>query len=146
MGAVRPSVGRRVYRNPLTYVIVGAVLVVATTAAPIALEFHRVSGISYNAKSPVNNGGQAIKAVRNARGGLLPSDPSSLRQSKAFNNDGYERADGGWGVKEWTKYGLIHGFSVEFEQIKPELEIDCEVYSCGAVDAHNCRTLGAINF
>jgi hypothetical protein len=131
-------------RKPLTYVICSTFLIFLIGVVLCALEFNRVSGLCNKAISPVSNIHEAINAVRSDRGAwLFPSDLSPLRQSRAFNSDGFEK-DGGWRVQEWTEFGLIHGYTVDFEQAKSQIEIKCDVYSCGAV--HNCRTLGSSNY
>jgi hypothetical protein len=104
-------------------------------------EINRIAGLCSKSKTFVSNSHEAINAVRNDRGAWrVPGESSPLRQSNSFNSDGFDEAEGGWEVLEWTKFGFIHGYSVNFEKFKPQIAIECELYACGAVD--DCRTLG----
>ena len=105
-----------------------------------ALEFKRISELCRNSTSVVNNSHEAINALRNYRGSwVLTNSLSALNRSDLFKSDGFG-SNGGWRVQEFTALLFIREYDVTFEVFRPQFEISCNVYACGAVDS--CRTLG----
>ncbi len=131
----------KIFRRLLIYAVLASLPILLIYALLCVLEINRIAGLCSKAKTSASNSHEAINVVRNDRGAWrVPGESSPLRQSKAFNGDGFDEAEGGWEVLEWTKFGFIHGYSVDFEKLKPQIAIECEVYACGAVD--ECPTLG----
>jgi hypothetical protein len=140
---------------------VGIISIILFLSTVFTLEYKRVQNICRPSNARIETVEDAINAVRNYHdesewvGRIL----SRVRHTDAFKSNGYEtfiqdeggyryRKGGGWRVKEWTKPLITRGYTVDFEyfdiEFQPVVEIRCEVFECGAVDAANCLTFGGV--
>lgn len=123
--------------------LIGFAFVLAIPLALAALEYIRVSNLCHGASSRVENAHEAISAIRNYRGPLVPSDLlSRLGELELFQGDGFG-TNGGWSVEKWMKLMIGRGYTVDFSLNHPEVTIRCDVFECGAVDYGSCLTFGA---
>jgi len=121
--------------------LIGFFAILTTVVALAALEYRRVSNLCRGASSRVASAQEAMSAIRNYRGPFpFPNFLPRLREFEAFQHDGFG-TNGGWSIEEWTRLWM-HGYTVDFSLNDPQVSIICEVYECGAVDIHNCLTLG----
>jgi hypothetical protein len=123
------------------------------------IQHNRRQSLCDGAVASIKSAHDAINVIRNYNmdTGPVGSILSRVRGSEVFENDGYKSpawnrdgqwygTGGGWHVEEWARPIIEHGYSIEFEyfdnRIPSELIIRCDVLDCGAIDIHNCKTLG----